>query len=493
MKISVKNLSLTEIKCDLLIVNMYEDIKTLGGSVDTVDRKLDGAIKDLIKAGEISGKLGQINVIHTQGKLPARQVAVVGMGKRTAFKLDDVRTVAGSAMAEAKRIKAQKVATVVHGAGRKDLNVTLVSQALVEGTLIEAYRYKGFTTVKDDTFFEVDELLIVEISPKKMKAITEGAKAGQIIAQSVNNARDLVNGPSNLVTPTYLANWAKKIPGVSIEVLGLKESIKRGFDAFCSIAKGAREPSKFIIVRYGKGRPEIALVGKGITFDSGGISLKPSRKLWEMKTDMSGAAAVLETMRAISKLKIKKNVVALLPCTENMPQEDVLKPGDVIGSLSGKTIEIISTDAEGRLVISDAITFAKKLKVKKIIDVATLTGACVVALGDVASAIMGNDPDLINQLISAGKACGEKIWQMPLFDDYKEYSKSKVADIKNATEVGKAGTSVGGIFLKLFAEDTPWAHIDIAGTAFFEKERDYLSYGATGVMVRTLVEFIRSQ
>jgi leucyl aminopeptidase len=492
MKINVKNLSLTEVKCDLLVVNMYEDIKTLGGTVDTVDRKLDGAIKDLIKAGEITGKVGQINLIHTQGKLPARQVAVVGMGKSTEFKLDDVRIVAGAAMAEAKRIKAEKLATVVHGAGRKDLDFARVAQALVEGTLIEGYSYKGFTTIKDDNFFEVAELLIVEISPEKIKAITEGAKIGQIIAESVNNARDLVNGPSNLVTPTYLANWAKKIPGTTVEVLSLKESIKRGFEAFCSIGKGAREPAKFIIMRYGKGRPEIALIGKGITFDAGGISLKPSRKLWEMKTDMSGAAAVLEAMRVISKLKIKKNVMAILPCTENMPQEEVIKPGDVIGSLSGKTIEIISTDAEGRLVIADAITYAKKLKVKSIIDVATLTGACIVALGDVASGIMGNDQELLDQLITAGKSSGEKIWQLPLFDEYKEYTKSKIADIKNASELGKAGTSTGGIFLGLFAEDTSWAHIDIAGTAFFDKERKYLSYGATGVMVRTLVEFLRS-
>lgn len=492
MKVKVRSGSIINIKCDLLVVNVFEGLKVPGGATAVVDKKLSGAIVDLIKSGEISGKLGEVNLIHTQGKLPARQVLVVGLGKSVEFELDKVRIAASAAVSEAKRIKARNVATVVHGAGIGGLKIPEAAQALVEGSLIGAYKYKGFATTKDDSSFTVDELTIVELSKAKIKAIASGIRMGQIIVESVNNARDLVNAPANRVTPTFIAARAKKIPGLKVKVLSLADAKKMGMEAFYSVSKGSEEPAKFIIIKYGKGKPEIALVGKGITFDAGGISLKPSRNLWEMKIDMSGAAAVLETMRAISKLKVRKNVVGILPCTENMPDGEAQKPGDVVGSLTGKTIEIISTDAEGRMVLADGIGYANKLKVKKIIDVATLTGACVSALGDAASGIMGSDQELVDQLIAAGKRSGEKLWQLPLFEEYKDYSKSKIADIKNTSGQGKAGPSIGGLFLRLFAEETSWAHIDIAGTAFLDKGRGYLSDGATGVMVRTLVELLKS-
>ncbi|MFH1826729.1 MAG: leucyl aminopeptidase [bacterium] len=491
MKIQVQNASIVNVACDLLVVNIFAGIKDPGGATAAVDQKLKGAIKGLIKSGEITGKLGEVNLVHTQGKMTATQVLVVGLGKSADFELDKARIAAGAAIAEAKKIKAKKVATVVHGAGAGGLKLPVAAQALVEGSLIGAYRYQGYATVKDDSFFAVEELILVEVARSKIMDISRGVKAGQIIAESVNNARDLVNGPANRITPGYLAARAKKVPGVTCKVLGLKEAKALGMESYYSVSKGSKEPAKFIVMKYGKGKPEIALVGKGITFDSGGVSLKPSRKLWEMKTDMAGAAAVLETMRAIAKLKVRKNIVGVLPCTENMPDGEAQKPGDIVGSLSGKTIEIISTDAEGRMVLADAITYARNLGVKKIIDVATLTGACVSALGDAASGIMGSDKELVDDLISAGKASGEKLWQLPLFDEYKEYSKSKVADIKNCTQQGKAGPSIGGLFLQLFAEDTDWAHLDIAGTAFLDKGRGYLGEGATGVMVRTLTEYLK--
>ncbi|MFC1571107.1 leucyl aminopeptidase [Candidatus Margulisiibacteriota bacterium] len=493
MKIHVQNASLTNVKCDLLVTNLFQGVKSPGGATAEVDRKLKGAIAGLIKSGEITGKLGEVNLVHTQGKLPATQVLVVGLGKSSEFQLDKARIAAGAAIAEAKKIKAKKVATVVHGAGGGGLKLPAAAQALVEGSIIGAYKYKGFATIEDDKdSFEIAELVIVEMARSKIPQINAGVKVGAIIAESVNNARDLVNGPANRVTPGYIAARAKKVLGVRCQVLGLKEARKLGMEAYYSVSKGSREPAKFIVMKYGKGKPEIALIGKGITFDSGGVSLKPARKLWEMKIDMGGAAAVLETMRAIAKLKVRKNVVGILPCTENMPDGEAQKPGDVVGSLSGKTIEIISTDAEGRMVLADGITYARNLGVKKIIDVATLTGACVSALGDAASGIMGNDKDLVDELLAAGKQSGEKLWQLPLFDEYKEYSKSQVADIKNCTQLGKAGPSIGGLFLELFAEDTDWAHIDIAGTAFLDKGRGYLGEGGTGVMVRTLTEFLRS-
>ncbi|MFC1637494.1 leucyl aminopeptidase [Candidatus Margulisiibacteriota bacterium] len=490
MKIWVEAASLTEVKCDLLVANVFSEIPKPGGATAVVDKKLDGAISDLIKKGEITGKLGEVNLVHTQGKLPATQVLVVGLGKSPEFELDRVRIAASAAISEAKRIKAKKVATIVHGGGVGGLTLPDAAQALVEGSLIGAYKYQGFATKKDDSFFAVEELIIVELQKAKIKKIQSGVDLGQVIAASVNNARDLVNGPANRVTPTYLEKQARKIAGITVTVLGLKEAKKLGMEAYYSVSKGSKEPAKFIVMKYGQGKPDVALVGKGITFDAGGISLKPSRKLWEMKIDMAGAAAVLETMRAISKLKVRKNVVGILPCTENMPDGEAQKPGDVVGSLSGKTIEIISTDAEGRMVMADGITYAKNLGVKKIIDVATLTGACIAALGDAASGIMGNDQELMDQLVAAGKRSGEKLWQLPLYDEYKEYSKSQVADIKNCTQQGKAGPPIGGLFLQLFADDTTWAHIDIAGTAFLDKGRGYLSDGATGAMVRTLTAWL---
>ncbi|NQT29213.1 MAG: leucyl aminopeptidase [Candidatus Saganbacteria bacterium] len=490
MRVKVKCASVINVKCDLLVVNIFEEMEVPGGAAAAVDKKMKGAITDLVKSGEITGKIGEVNLIHTQGKLPATQVLVVGLGKACDFELDKARIAAGAAIAEAKKIKAKQVASIVHGAGSGGLKLPDAAQALVEGSLIGAYKYKGFVTIKDDSFFEVGELIIVEISKTKVKLIAKGVAVGEIIAGAVNNARDLVNAPANRVTPTFLAAYAKKVVGVSVKAIGLREARKLGMEAYYSVSKGSDEPAKFIVMKYGSGKPDIALVGKGITFDAGGISLKSSRKLWEMKIDMAGAAAVLETMRAISKLKSRKNVVGILPCAENMPDGEAQKPGDVVGSLSGKTIEIISTDAEGRMVLADAITYAKNLGVKKIIDVATLTGSCISALGDACSGIMGNDQELIDLLIDSGKRSGEKIWQFPLFEEYKEYSKSQIADIKNCTEQGKAGPPIGGLFLQLFAEETPWAHIDIAGTVYLDKGRAYLSPGATGVMVRTLTSYL---
>jgi leucyl aminopeptidase len=490
MWISIKCVSVTQVKCDLLAVNLFEGVKVPGGATAAVDKKLAGAITKLIKKGEISGKLGEVNLIHTQGKLPATQVLVVGLGKSEDFDFERVRIAAGAAMAEAKRIKAKSVATIVHGAGIGGLKLPEVAQALVEGSLLGAYHYKGYATKKDDADFQSAELIVVEAAREKIKLIEQGVKVGEIVSQSVNNARDLVNGPANYITPTYIAEAAKKVPGVVVQVLSLAQAKKMGMEAYYAVAKGTKEPAKFIIMQYGKGKPEIALVGKGITFDSGGVSLKPSRDMWKMREDMAGAAAVLETMRAIAKLKVRKNVIGIMPCTENMLDGDAQKPGDVVGSLAGKTIEIISTDAEGRMIVADGITYVKNLGVKKIIDVATLTGACVVALGDVASGIMGNDQELVEGLIAAGKKAGEKIWQLPLFEEYKDYAKSEIADTKNCTDLGKASTSIGGLFLQLFAEDTPWAHVDIAGTAYLDKGRRYLSAGATGVMVRTLINYL---
>jgi leucyl aminopeptidase len=499
MKIRLECAQVTEIKCDVLIVNEFEGVKSPGGATGAVDKALNGEISKLLSSGELSGKLGSTVPVRTYCKLVATEVICVGLGKREEFDYDKVRIVSDAAIKAAKRNKAKKVATIIHGAGSGFLDAKLAAQAVVEGSLLGDYKFKGFKTEKDpdDEDGSIEELIIVDYDPEKIKAIKESVENAQIIIESTNKARDLINSPSNKITPTYLAKYAEDIAKeckLECKVLGRDEILLKGMDALYNVSKGSKEEPKVIMLKYNGGGSDIyAIIGKGITFDSGGISIKPSNKLAEMKTDMSGAAAVLEVMRIISKLKPKVNIIAIAPCTENMPGGGAYKPGDVIGSMAGKTIEIISTDAEGRLILADAITYAKELGAKYMIDIATLTGGVRVALGDVAAGIMGNDQKLIDKLLDSSKATGEKLWQLPIYDEYKEYLKSDSADILNCTESGgRASSSVGAVFLHLFAGDTPWAHIDIGGTAYLDGKQKYLSSGATGYGVRLLTNFLLS-
>ena len=487
MRAVVRNQSLIQIKTDLLVVNLFEGVKEMEGATDAADKALGGLIRKLLKAGEISGELGKVTLIHCQGKLAAERIAVVGLGKREDFGLDEVRVAAAAAIRTAKKIKARTLATA-----------TTAAQATVEGSILGDYKFKGYTTDKEkiqNLNSTIKELIIVEKDKQKAKEMVEGVKIGQVLAEAANRARDLVNGPANKITPTYLANYAKKMAssiGYQCRILDPKQI---GMGALWSVAQGSREPARVVVIRSKPAKTNskpIVLIGKGVTFDSGGISLKPSKKLWEMKMDMAGAAAVIEAMRAIKLLGIKKEVMAIIPLAENMPDGGASRPGDVVTSLSGKTIEIISTDAEGRMLLADAITYARKEKAGKIITVATLTGGCVIALGDVASGVMSNNDELVNSFMDVSENTGEKMWRLPLYKEYKDYIKSDVADMKNSSETGKASPSSGGVFLQNFVEDTPWVHVDIAGTAYLSKSRGYLGEGATGVPVRTLVEFVKA-
>ncbi len=510
MRVKIEALSLTELECDFLTVNIFEGIKSPGGAAGAVDKLLNGQIAKLLKQGEIDGKLGKVSIIHTMEKLPAERIAVVGLGKKEEFGLDEARAAAAAAIRAAKGVKAKRIATVVHGAGAGGLNITDAAQATVEGSILGNYEFEGYKTENPKSEnrnpkqipnpkSKIEELVIVEKDKKKAKVMKEGVRVGEIVANAENCARDLVNAPANKVTPASFANYAKKMAkevGLKCTVLDPREE---RMEAVYAIAKGSREPAKVVVLRKQTAVSSkqkagtIALIGKGITFDAGGISLKPSRKLWEMKTDMAGAAAVLETMRAAAGLKIKKNILAVIPLTENMPDGGALKPGDVVSSLAGITTEVISTDAEGRMILADAITYAKERGAKMIVDCATLTGGCITALGNVASGLMGNDDNLIEDMKKAAQKSGEKVWQLPLYKEYKKYIKSEIADQKNSSEGKGASPSVGATFLHKFVGETPWVHIDIAGTAYLSKGRGYLGEGATGVPVRTLIEFLKSQ
>ncbi len=489
MRIKVECASITEFPCDLLVVNEFEGVKHPGGATGAVDKALNGLITDLTASEEIDGKLGKTTVIHTQDKIPAKRVLVVGLGKREDFDLEAVRKVSAAALKSAKGVKTKKVATIVHGAGIGGLPTKEASKALVEGGIIGDYKYEEFVTKKEEPEVKIEELIIVECEKEKIKDIEDGARLGEVIASAVNRVRDLVNGPSNKITPTFLAEYAKGI-GIECEVLGLSDIKRIGMEAIASVAKGSKEEPKVVVLKWKgeeKKKETIGLIGKGITFDAGGISLKDPKKLAEMKMDMAGAAVVIEVMRVVSQLNFKKNVIAVIPLTENMPDGGALKPGDIISSLAKVSIEIVSTDAEGRMILADAITYAKGLGATALIDIATLTGGCTVALGDVASGIFGNDQKLIDKTIEIGKNAGEKLWQLPIYKEYKEYLKSEAADIKNCMEDSKASPSTGAIFLQKFVEDIPWIHMDIAGTAYLDREIGYLSKGATGAGLRTIV------
>jgi leucyl aminopeptidase len=376
-----------------------------------------------------------------------------------------------------------------------DFSEGQLAEAFVTGLLLGVYQFNDLKTLERDKIKEIEEGILLGETSEETKRIGDGIRTGKILSESVCLARDLVNGPSNRITPTVLAETAEKISkehGMELQVLELSQVEAMGMGAFVAVAKGSQEPGKFIILEYnkGKGFDTVALVGKGITFDSGGISLKPAEGMERMKDDMSGAAAVLGTMQAAARLQLPLHLVGIIPATENLPSGKAYKPGDVLKTLSGQTVEVISTDAEGRLILCDALAYSLRYQPKAILDLATLTGACVIALGDYVAGIMGNDDALMKRVEEASARTGEKVWRLPLWDEYLDYLKSDAADFRNVG-TRAAGAIIGGIFLSKFVEKIPWVHLDIAGPASIEKERPYIPKGGTGVGVRLLIQLLR--
>ena len=357
--------------------------------------------------------------------------------------------------------------------------------------MLGLYRFETHKKAEEDAG-ELKTLTIVEHDQAKMNALTQAAKRGVVVAQAANFARDLANEPANVLTPTEFAARAESMAqkeGLGCRILDREECEQMGMGSYLGVAKGSAQPPKFIVLTYqggGDGKP-LGLIGKGITFDTGGISIKPAQGMEEMKGDMSGGACVIAAMQAIARLKPKINVTALVPATENMPGGNATKPGDVLRAMNGKTIEVINTDAEGRLILADALSYAVKLDLTPVVDVATLTGAMSVSLGDVAYGVFANDDAFAAKVERASKETGERCWQMPMFPEYREAIKSNVADMRNSGG-RNAGSIFAAFFLKEFIDDRPWAHLDIAGVDFFEKEKGVLVKGSSGIPVRTLVQ-----
>jgi leucyl aminopeptidase len=418
-------------------------------------------------------------------------VLVAGLGKQEKFTLDSIRGLMAEACKYLRKLGVKRAATIVHGAGIGGLDAEKAVQAIAEGSILGLYTFRRHIT-KESEHGEIEELLIVERDESKVAVLERGLKRGRIMAEATNFARNMINEPANHMTPSDMAQVARDVAakyGLECTVLEREEMKNLGMGALLGVAQGSKQPPKFIILSYRGGDPSastLGLVGKGLTFDSGGISLKPSEAMDEMKGDMAGGATVIAAIKAIAELKLKINVMGLIPATENLPGGAALKPGDVLKAMSGKTIEVVNTDAEGRLILADALSYGRKQGLTPLIDVATLTGACRVALGDICTGAFGNNQELISKVIKAGEEAGEKIWQLPMFEEYKEQNKSDVADIKNSG--GRYGGAITAAqFLAEFSQDTPWTHLDIAGTSYATKEKAYLIKGATGAVVRTLV------
>ncbi len=481
-----------KIECDAIIVDIYEKTdKTT--SVAAADAALDGAIGQLIESGEIKGKLGEVTLIHTLSKMKAQRLAVLGLGKKEDLTIDKVRGAVAGACRRLRKAGVKKAATVVLGTDA-DLNASEVAQATTEGAILGLYQFRKHISKEPDNP-GIDEITIVASDKGQVADMQKAVEMGVIMAEAGCTARDMINEPGNQMTPSDMAAMALKVAsdtGIEVTVYDKDWMEEMGMGGLLGVARGSAQPPKFIVLKYnGGGGKNVGLVGKGLTFDSGGISLKPSEKMEEMKGDMSGGAAVIAAMGAIARLKPKINVTGLVPATENMPGGAAQKPGDVLTPMNGKTVEVINTDAEGRLILADALCYANELKLAPVVDIATLTGACMITFGTICSGVFANNQDAADSLLKASKATGEKMWQLPMYDEYKEMIKSNVADIKN---VGSrwGGAITAAQFLAEFVGDTPWVHIDIAGTFHVEKDDGYLVKGATGVSTRTLIEMVLS-
>lgn len=469
MKVTTTNLPLAKIESDALVLPLFEsETKSLPTSIESL---IETTLEN-----EFFGKTYETFLIPGKPKL-----LLVGAGKKDAF---DNRTALNIVATAARRLQKSKAKTVAF-----DSRIYPEVNLIVEGFGLGQFDPGIYKTNKDRPK-EIEELIVVgELSQKAIKN-------AQLFVEVVNWVRRLITEPANRLTPKHIVDEARKIARnlkLAIEVIDEKEAIKRGMGAFAGIAQGSHQPSYMLVLKYfiSKTAPTLGVVGKGITFDSGGISIKPSEKMHEMKMDMAGAAAAIGFMRLVGENKPKVNVVCVTPLTENLPGGGALKPGDVVKAMNGKTIEVLNTDAEGRVVLADALVYAQKLGATKIVDLATLTGAVIVALGLDTTAILGNKPDFTKQVLQAANESGERMWELPLFPEHKEFLRSDIADMANIASGRGAGTIAGAVFLEEFIDPkNSWVHLDIAGTAWLDSEKPYLAKGPTGVGIATLLKLI---
>jgi len=496
MNVRVSSVKPEDIESDLLAVGIFSETETLPDLTRRLDARLGGIIAQLIRGRDLAGKVGETAVLYPRGSLPSRRVILLGLGAEGDLSQDALRRAAAALAGAARNLGVLSCHLCLPTSARPALTAQDVAQSLVEGMILGNYAFTQHKTDLSDEKPRVETLTLVVDHTESVEPAESGAARGKVTAEATCLARDLVNGPANFVTPTRLAEVARSVAqdvGLRCQVLEEADMAELGMGALLGVAQGSNEPAKFIILEHNADREDLdtyVVVGKGITFDSGGISLKPSSGMEAMKNDMSGAAATLGILQAVGRLDLPLHVVGLLPATENLPGGRAYKPGDVLKSMSGLTVEVVSTDAEGRLVLADALTYAARYQPKAVVDLATLTGACVTALGNVSAGLMATDDSLVQGLMAASQLTGEKVWQLPLFEEYGEQIRSDVADVKN---VGgrPAGAITAGLFLSRFAEGYCWAHLDIAGLAQSDKPKGYLCKGATGFGVRLVLQWLR--
>jgi leucyl aminopeptidase len=496
VSVRVESGNLAAAEADAIVVNLFEGVTAPGGGTGAVDQALGGQITSLIEDGAIKGKSGEITTLFTFGRIPAKRVVVAGLGKQKNFDIDAVRALSGNVARALRKAGVKRAASIVHGAGIAGLDPGACAQAIAEGTVMGLYRFTKYKKPEEDDT-DVEEMILVEHDRAKLDSLNEGVSRGSILAEAVNFCRDMANEPSNHLTPSEMAARAREtadMAGLECQILDREDMVELGMGALLGVAQGSHQPPKFIVLHY-RGDPStdraIGFVGKGITFDTGGISIKGAQGKEEMKGDMSGGASVIAALRAIGRLRPRVNVTGIVPATENMPGGGAIKPGDVLRAMNGTTIEVINTDAEGRLILADGLSYARNLELSPIVDIATLTGAIGIALGEQAVGLMSNDQATADRLIEAAKRSGERLWQMPLYDEYKDQIKSDVADIKN-TGGRPAGALTAAIFLREFVDSTPWVHLDMAGVDFASSDKGAIVKGASGIPVRSLVSFALS-
>ncbi|MFH1079519.1 MAG: leucyl aminopeptidase [Pseudomonadota bacterium] len=495
MKIEIKKGKPAEYPAEAIVLTRFEDSPAPSDATRFLGATVGALIEDVINNGDFQGKLCQIVVLYTRDTVPAKRFILAGLGQKKDVDMEKLRGAYAGAARQVRALGLKEITFYfdVHGTG---LTMRQMTEAALEGAILGLYQFTSYKTLEREKIKIIERITVVDGKDDALKDIRAAAKTAEIVARAVCFARDLVSTPGNDMTPSDMAQAARRIAEqkrVSVKVLDVAQMKKLGMHALLGVARGSDEPAKFIILEYHGARREespIVLVGKGLTFDSGGISIKPSENMEEMKSDMAGGAAVMGAIMAVADLRFPLNIVGLIPATENLPGGCALKPGDILKSLSGQTIEVVNTDAEGRLILADALTYAQRFRPAAVIDLATLTGACKIALGDRVIGMLGNNESLKERIRRAGEQTGERVWELPLWEDYHELIKSDVADFKN-TGGRTGGVITAAAFLSKFVGACPWVHLDIAGPAWLAKDKPYTPKGATGVGVRLLVQCLR--
>lgn len=499
MEFSVKLIPLGKLETEALAVFAWEGEREWPKEVLWLDKVLAGLFKKVLAEEEFKAEQGKILTFHTHGKIPPARVLILGLGKKEEFDLALARRNFALLGKKAKDLKIKSLGFGLSFAKATQFNLFQIAQAASEGLILGTYKflkYKGEKEKEEER--EIEEVKVAVEKAQDLILTKEGITKGEIYSSATIFTRDLVNEPSSVTTPSYLAQVAKRLSGGEIKcrVFGKKQMEKMGLGGILGVARGSEEPPKLIRLDY---KPRISsrleqgkvvLIGKTITFDTGGLSLKPSEAMETMKMDMAGGATVLGIFSVLTKIKPKAWVVGLIPATENMPSGKALKPGDILRARNGKTIEVINTDAEGRIILADALSLGVEEKPKLILDLATLTGACMVALGEEVAGAFGTDMEMVEKVKTAAWEVGESVWPLPLVKDYRELLKSEVADIRNVTKSRYAGAITAALFLKEFVAETPWLHLDIAGPAYAEKETPLVPQGGSGFGVRTVLNLL---